>query len=226
MGLDRYSCICRPLKSYRWTPRNAMKGILFSWVISLLLATPQLFVWNIGWNQVLNGEACIAPFSSSEELAYILYYASTQFIIPLCILVYVYIRIFMIVSNRHKCIKENLSQRTTESISFSLNTESVLPPPSLFKKSSHRTFNSKVLSSVDQEVVTNRLLIVLSRSKMKTLKMTFTVVTGFALCTLPFFTVQIFLHIIEKPETISNEIPDRILCNINFMIFFYLNFKN
>ena len=234
MGIDRYNCICRPFKSFGWTPRDAMKGIYFSFALSALLSTPQLYVWKIDWSQVLKGDACIASFSSREiELAYIVYYANTQFLIPFYTLVHLYVRIFMIVSNRHKYIKKKVSQSTISN-SFSLFTESVSRPSSV-KSSNFRNFNQtfcckkderpNVLGSINQEIVLNRLLIVLSKKKIKTFKLTLTVVVGFALCTLPFFIVQITLATIGKPEAISNETLNKILRSFFLYIFYFQKYQ-
>ncbi len=255
------------MRSYMWTPRNAMKGILFSWILSALFAMPQLFVWNLGWSSVLNVKVCIASFSSDNndiddikkrELAYILYFAISQFLIPFCILVYLYVRIFMTVSEsvstKKSCAKNKYdnSFSTTDSVSFpssmkdskyrfrsskksdSLNRSTqkdTIPMLALPSVTSDAITVTSSCVSIDRETkirqnISKRSLSMLSKSKIKTFKLTLSVVAAFAFCTLPFFTVQITLATVGKPETISNETLHKISCIILcFNLFIFWNFK-
>ena len=235
-----------------WTPRKAMKGILFSWILSAIFAMPQLYVWNLGWSPVLKVQVCIASFSfginndtvdvKKREIAYILYFAISQFVIPFCILVYLYVRIFMTVSESVRTKKSSAknthenSSSITNSVSFpssikgskfrfrsskkpdSLN-KSTIPMLALSSNASDAITVTSSCVSIDRETkirqnISKRSLSMLSKSKIKTFKLTLSVVAAFALSTLPYFTVQIILATIGKPETISNETNDKISCNI------------
>jgi hypothetical protein len=80
--------------------------------------------------------------------------------------------------------------------------------------------------SIDRETkirqnISKRSLSMLSKSKIKTFKLTLSVVAAFALSTLPYFTVQILLAAMGKPETISNETQDKISCTINLAFIYF-----
>lgn len=261
MGIDRYNCICKPIKSFIWTPKNASYGIILSWLIAALFASPQLFIFSIKHNEAVLGDTCFASFGEKGnpnwERAYVIYHALLQFFIPLFILIFLYTKIFIAVSNIVSSKKASLRMSNNPAVSISATETTDYNRKSKFQSNSSTKldynkcidytnrinekipmFKHKKLAlpmnersltsssiSINRETqirqnITKKSLYILAKSKIKTFKLTLTVVLTFILCTLPFYTVQLTLTIVGKPSKLSDDVLRHIWRK--FLEFFFL----
>ncbi|TRY98838.1 hypothetical protein DNTS_027854 [Danionella cerebrum] len=155
MTLDRYIAICHPLKSLQQSHRRSRLMIAGSWLGSLVLSSPQYFIFSL--SEIQTGSAvfdCWAHFIQPWGLrAYITWITGGIFLVPVIILMTCYGFIC-------HSIRRNLRFKTRRS--------------GLIGKSS--------VSGVS----------VISRAKLRTVKMTFVIVLAYIICWAPFFTVQMW----------------------------------
>ena len=134
MAYDRFKCICWPIKSCSWNCRHALVAIFFSWILAAIVSSPQLLLFKIQPMTVQNHtiETCSVKWlSKKHEGFYLLFHLSTQFIIPLFVLTYLYSRIFLTVSknisHKHASIRfERESSKTGTDINQILNQDNSL----------------------------------------------------------------------------------------------------
>ncbi|KAI8481439.1 hypothetical protein Bbelb_408130 [Branchiostoma belcheri] len=161
LALDRHNVIMKPFSS-RWRP---WKITAAGWVISLLLAAPQAYVFRGGQDE--DGVPyCRSIFSSQPAWhlqIYIIYGATVVFVVPFCILSYTYSRVLAKVWVRARAGS----------------------PRALARQAGGNKKPSRRVSCVAQ--VGN----LLPRAKVKTLKMTLVIIMAFVLCGLPYFIVEI-----------------------------------
>ncbi|XP_066271225.1 oxytocin receptor-like [Branchiostoma lanceolatum] len=161
LALDRHNVIIKPFSS-RWRP---WKITAAGWVVSLLLAAPQAYVFR----EVQDEDGvpyCRSIFSSRPAWhlqIYIIYGATVVFVVPFCILSYTYSRVLAKVwiraragSPRELERKAGGSKKTHRRVSCVAQAGNLLP-----------------------------------RAKVKTLKMTLVIIMAFVLCGLPYFIVEI-----------------------------------
>ena len=111
MANDRYQAIVHPLTSYTWTPRAGLVHMISVWCLSLVLASPQLVIFRLAEHPSHGTKTCMAKFPGSNrtwELVYIAWNIVVQFLLPVCILIFCYCSVYIIVN-------QNLSMyRTTD----------------------------------------------------------------------------------------------------------------
>lgn len=255
MAYDRYMCICWPIKSCSWTYKSGFVGVLVAWVAAALVSSPQPFLFAIQprmhpiKNQYYN--TCSVKWPSKvHEGAYFFFHMSTQFLIPLIILIFFYTNIFLAVSKSITSKKESLKiecLRVSPSGSFStaigtsgysngrssslagltfsgprmgpsltvrglspsvkrgrtietaknsielrpLNRENTLEL-SISNQSNGSSVWKKLSNNIDTQPIRQSVPAkTLTKSKIKTLKLTLTVVITYVLCTLPFYASNI-----------------------------------
>lgn len=133
MAYDRFKCICWPIKSCSWNYRHALVPVFFSWILAAVVSSPQLFLFKIQHMPVQHYtvETCSVKWlSKKHEGLYLLFHMSTQFLVPLFVLTFLYSRIFMTVSKnikqKHASIRfERESSKTATEIN-QLNQENSL----------------------------------------------------------------------------------------------------
>ena len=89
------------MTSCSWSYKSASVGILIAWLAAALISSPQLLLFRVQEVTVRNEthRTCYAEWKQkSHEFSYILFHASTQFFIPLVILIVFYTKIFLAVS--------------------------------------------------------------------------------------------------------------------------------
>nr|QVK46040.1 G protein-coupled receptor [Proales similis] len=177
ISLDRFSFVCKPLIGKRWTLTGALKSVAFTWILAALLASPQLFIFSVQTLSVGNFQVitCYARWpSKSVEIAYVTYHAVFQFFCPLLLLTIFYSKIVYCVAKYYQ--RESECQNEHQCEYEMVNT------------TSYRT-NTNRSSLVSTK--RNRLAVArqasMSRSKLKTLKLTLAVITAFILSGLPFY---------------------------------------
>ncbi|CAF2599362.1 unnamed protein product [Rotaria sp. Silwood2] len=126
MANDRYQAIVHPLSTYTWTPRTGLMHMAGVWCLSLLLASPQLFIFRLAQHPAYGKKTCMANFlgpNRAWELIYITWTIILQFILPICILIFCYTSVYIIVNrnfsmyrtsdnSKRKNIPNSLSNRT------------------------------------------------------------------------------------------------------------------
>lgn len=162
MSVDRCLAICQPLR--RVDRKKDRLCVVASWVVSLIFSTPQTFIFSL--KEVGSGVYdCWGDFVQPwGTKAYITWMSLSIYIIPVAILCACYGLIC------YK-IRKNLNVKTSR--------EHSLAPAARPSKCAHPL--SRV-SSV-------RLI---SKAKIRTVKMTFVVVLAYMVCWTPFFSVQMW----------------------------------
>jgi hypothetical protein len=158
MAYDRYSCICWPIKSCSWTSRRATVSIVLSWLAAVIVSAPQLYLFKVQRLRAREHEVetCSVKWPSKlAEGGYILFHLSTQFVLPLIVLIFFYSKIFITVSRSIRFKKDSL--QTERSNNVNLETSLVADEMSLNKVSttakSHQRindFNSIVDRYIDE----------------------------------------------------------------------------
>lgn len=166
MTLDRYIAICHPLQTLQQPTQRAYMMIGSTWVCSLVLSTPQYFIFSL--SEVQPGSAvydCWGHFMEPWGLrAYITWITAGIFLVPVVVLVFCYGFIC-------RTIWRNIKFKTRWKSSGS----------------AAEATNNGILSRNSVSSVST-----ISRAKLRTVKMTFVIVVVYVVCWAPFFTVQMW----------------------------------
>lgn len=116
MANDRYQAIVHPLSTYTWTTRTGLIHMFGVWCLSLLLASPQLFIFRLAHHPVLEEKTCMAKFLGPDrtwELIYIAWTIILQFLLPMCILIFCYTSVYIIVNRNYSMYHASENSKTT-----------------------------------------------------------------------------------------------------------------
>jgi hypothetical protein len=116
MAIDRYQAIVHPLSTYTWTARTGLYYMITVWCFSIVLASPQLFIFRLDHHPTLERKTCMAKFLNDKktwELIYILWTNIVQFILPICILIYCYTSVYLIVNRNYSMYRLSDNLKTT-----------------------------------------------------------------------------------------------------------------
>lgn len=126
MAHDRYQAIVHPLSTYAWTPRSGLLHMIGVWCISLLLASPQLFIFRLAHHPAYQKKTCMAKFLGSTrtwELLYIAWTIILQFLLPMCILIFCYTSVYIIVNQNCSMYHTSDNSKTTNTPNGPLNNK-------------------------------------------------------------------------------------------------------
>ncbi|XP_006859574.1 PREDICTED: vasopressin V1a receptor [Chrysochloris asiatica] len=184
MTADRYIAVCHPLKTLQQPARRSRLMIAAAWVLSFVLSTPQYFVFSmIEVNNVTKAYDCWATFIQPwGPRAYVTWMTGSIFIAPVIILGTCYGFICY-----H--IWRNVRGKTA-----TLKDKGAEPSGSAFHK-------GLLLAPCVSSVKT------ISRAKIRTVKMTFVIVTAYIVCWAPFFIIQMWSVWDEKSAWVELENP-------------------
>ncbi|RUS72582.1 hypothetical protein EGW08_019655 [Elysia chlorotica] len=182
-AVDRYVSICHPLTSQTLTPKRVHLMISLAWTLSLVFSLPQFFIFSYT-DPYGEGFTCHASFVDGWGLkAYVVWVFLSDYAVPFIILTFCYGRICHVVW---------LSVGSKEShIVRGGHGHS-----SMGGSSAHGATSSRTRTAVTVPVSEARRVRAyqrgVSRSKIKTIKLTLTVVLCYLICWAPYFFVQLF----------------------------------
>jgi arginine vasopressin receptor 1B len=207
MAYDRYKAICKPFKTYLWTHKRAFIAIALLWILAACVSSPQLYLFSLNEMNIeaINKtvETCSVRWpKKSYEISYVLFHTFTQFVVPLILLCFFYISIFVTVTKSISLKNESQQKNSAPEVkqrflSAQLSTSSARKLP-----------NSEKLEVITpilgrkNELRQNTSTKTLTRAKFKTLKLTLSVVIAYFLCCLPFY-ISVTTHVIIASENYS-----------------------
>ncbi|XP_026877120.2 arginine vasopressin receptor 1Ab isoform X1 [Electrophorus electricus] len=164
MTVDRYIAICHPLKTLQQPTERAYIMIVSTWLCSVLLSTPQYFIFSL--SEIQNGSNvydCWGHFIEPWGVrTYITWITVGIFLIPVVVLMVCYGFIC-------RSIWKNIKYKTK-------------------KGTPHNTAGKNdLIGKASVSSVTT-----ISRAKLRTVKMTFVIVLAYIVCWAPFFIVQMW----------------------------------
>ncbi|XP_038137075.1 gonadotropin-releasing hormone II receptor-like isoform X2 [Cyprinodon tularosa] len=163
ISLDRHHAILHPLDALSAHHRNRCM-LLFAWILSLLLASPQLFLFRSIRMDSANFTQCVSHGSFShrwQETVYNMFHFITLYVIPLLMMSCCYCRILLHINQQHLQDK----------------VYSASGVPLLRSGESHLR-----RSGTD----------IIPKARMKTLKMTVVIVLSFVVCWTPYYLLGIW----------------------------------
>ncbi|XP_029472812.1 vasopressin V1a receptor [Rhinatrema bivittatum] len=183
MTADRYIAICHPLKTLQRPAKRSYAMIGGAWLLSFLLSTPQYFIFSL--REVQDGSLvydCWASFVLPwGPRAYVTWIAAGIFVLPVLMLTLCYGFICL-------NIWRNIQGKTRKE-------EAAAEHGGAGGKGCRKGLLSTSVSSVKT----------ISRAKIRTVKMTFVIVSAYVVCWAPFFTVQMWSVWDEKFTWIDSE---------------------
>ncbi|XP_062058072.1 vasopressin V1a receptor [Lepus europaeus] len=169
MTADRYIAVCHPLKTLQQPARRSRLMIAASWVLSFVLSTPQYFIFSlIEVNNVTKAQDCWATFIQPwGSRAYVTWMTSGIFVAPVVILGTCYGFICYHIWSNVRGKTASRQSKGSEGAAGAFHKGLLLAP---------------CVSSVKT----------ISRAKIRTVKMTFVIVTAYIVCWAPFFIIQMW----------------------------------
>ena len=178
-ALDRYMSICHPLTSQTWTTRRVHVMTLIAWLLAGLFALPQLFIFSYKQRPYDGVYDCLDNFDLDNAYwtlqLYITWIFMSVYVIPFVVLTACYSKICHIVwvSARGKETASSLKQKSNKKKSK--------------KNSMQSNGNYSPIGAVRNPRAHSKKI---SKSKIKTVKLTLIVVLCFIICWAPFFITQ------------------------------------
>ena len=180
-ALDRWLVICHPLKSHAWSIKKLHGMVGIAWLISLVFSIPQttIFAYREMSPPGSGTYDCWADFSPEWTLQlYITWITVAIYVVPLLILASAYGRICFVVWGSMQAKEPSCKRKMPENGSLLSSSSS----SSHSSKQKNGTMNSNPRAHVHG----------VSRAKVKTVKLTLTVIVCYLLCWGPFFVAQMW----------------------------------
>ncbi|XP_022239629.1 isotocin receptor-like [Limulus polyphemus] len=196
-AIDRYHAICFPLRNCVWTPRKSKLMIIAAWTISMLCCVPQVFIFS--YQKVLIEPItfdCWGVFIQPwGEKVYVLWYALSQFFIPLIVITFTCVRICKNVwynfhlrgkNSRPQTCNDVVDEHNRRSYRFKGRgqVEVCLDAEANMTKYDQQNYNGPRSHSMRG----------LSRAKVKTVRITVVVIACYIICSTPFIVVQLWAY--------------------------------
>ncbi|XP_014716442.1 vasopressin V1a receptor [Equus asinus] len=184
MTADRYIAVCHPLKTLQQPTRRSRLMIAAAWVLSFVLSTPQYLVFSmVEVSNVTKAYDCWATFIQPwGPRAYVTWMTASIFVAPVVILGTCYGFICYHIWRNVRGKTASRQDKGAERAGGAFRNGLLLEP---------------CVSSVKT----------ISRAKIRTVKMTFVIVTAYIVCWMPFFIVQMWSVWDVKFHWIESENP-------------------
>ncbi|XP_035926858.1 vasopressin V1a receptor [Halichoerus grypus] len=184
MTADRYIAVCHPLKTLQQPTRRSRLMIAAAWVLSFVLSTPQYFVFSmVEVDNVTKTIDCWATFIQPwGPRAYVTWMTGGIFVAPVVILGTCYGFICYHIWSKVRGKTALRPGKRAEGAGRALHKGFLLAP---------------CISSVKA----------ISRAKIRTVKMTFVIVTVYIVCWAPFFILQMWSVWDDKLVWVESENP-------------------
>ncbi|XP_007534919.2 long-wave-sensitive opsin 1 [Erinaceus europaeus] len=114
---ERWLVVCKPFGSLRFDAKMAILGIAFSWIWSAVWTAPPIFGWSRYWPHGLKTSCGPDVFSGSSDpgvQSYMMVLMVTCCIIPLSIIVFCYLHVWLAIRAVAKQQKESESTQKAE----------------------------------------------------------------------------------------------------------------
>ncbi|XP_053413251.1 vasopressin V1a receptor [Nycticebus coucang] len=185
MTADRYIAVCHPLKTLQQPARRSRLMIAAAWVLSLVLSTPQYFVFSMmEVNNVTKARDCWATFIQPwGSRAYVTWMTGSIFVAPVIILGTCY---GFICCNIWRNVRGKTASLQSPGAEGAGGADGLLRRGLLL---------APRVSSVKT----------VSRAKMRTVKMTLVIVTAYIVCWTPFFVSHMWSVWDEKSMWTESE---------------------
>ncbi|XP_005106719.1 octopamine receptor 2-like [Aplysia californica] len=112
VAFDRYMATVYPVWYHdKRSERKAIACIVFVWIFSVIVSMAPFIGWQhmiphfFTFNPDINKHDCVLFTSSS----YVIYSATSSFVLPACLMGFMYIRIFMVLHSQSKTMKKKVS---------------------------------------------------------------------------------------------------------------------
>jgi hypothetical protein len=218
MTLDRFEAICRPFKTLRWSYKRGMIYIIVAFLLAHLQGIPQIVLFSIRTihNVKPQVQTCFAVFNPVWlEKAYIVYTFLMQFLLPLIIIVTCYFSISLkVIQNARSKSQHGQLKLTKQKPTFSpiLNKQSDMEQSDdLIRKCEPSQ------ASFRQHCSKN-----FSKSKMKTIRLTLTVIVLYIICSTPYF-LGIILNLMLPINYLSSKFISLFLI---YLVVEFFSFSN
>ena len=200
-AIDRYLAICHPLLSRKYSSKIVNKMVIIAWTLSLLFSIPQIFIFSYKLTPY-DIYDCWGTFEPEWTLTfYITSFTILVYIIPTIILIFCYGSICIAVWKSNK-VGERIS-----TISKRFRSSKRLEDMSKCRKSEQLDLSGGVFytGSTNLEIIqpkpkpelaklakSRKRTGGITRAKLKTIKLTLTVILCYNLCWSPFFVAQMW----------------------------------
>ncbi|XP_052674526.1 cephalotocin receptor 1-like [Crassostrea angulata] len=177
-AIDRYIAICHPFFSHKIRSGKVHLMVCIAWVLSLVLPVPQLLIFSYKVRE--DGQYdCWATFNPEWTLPLtITYYTVTVFFLPIIILTFCYGRICYVVIKR---------SRKNDQFNPTRN-----PSPVHSYHECVEGREAQAFCKINVKLVKNCRKNGISRTKIKTVRLTLAVVLCYFICWTPFFLFQMW----------------------------------
>ncbi|GFS01494.1 achatin receptor 1 [Elysia marginata] len=250
MSFDRYLAICKPLK-YRATTTRAKRFICVSWALAFVLAVPQLLIF-VQTEETRDGRVYLQCKTKGytalwQRRLYFSFFTVYIMIVPIILISFCYISIVCVVSKASRVIQREsyipsgsgcggtAGAATTGGATS--NHRGSLSSRNSINSSMASHFNNNNCSTVSPSVPLrragphNRSKSTFPRAKIKTLKMTFTIIATFIICWTPYFVTTLIrvysnykVHVPEQVMAFVETITFIQSC-VNPLIYGFFNIK-
>jgi hypothetical protein len=181
-ALDRWLVICHPLKSHTWSIKKLHGLVGIAWLLSLVFSVPQITIF--AFREEIPGSGlynCWGVFSPDWTMQlYITWITLAIYIVPLILLATFYGRICFAVWGSMQAKEPSQKRKVPENGSLLSKASSSL------HSSKHNNGSMQAHSNPRAHVRG------VSRAKVKTVKLTLTVIVCYILCWGPFFIAQMW----------------------------------
>ena len=179
-AIDRYTALCHPLVSQTWTMKKIHLMVAVAWILSFIFSIPQPIIFRYV-ERAPGVFDCWANFNPMWTMnLYVTWFFVAVYMIPICILTFCYGRISCVVWKNISTKEASVKGKKVKKFVGADHENGRLLNGSLVKQ--HSTGN-KPRAHVRGSV---------SRAKIKTVKLTLTVVFCYLICWSPFFIAQLW----------------------------------